>query len=350
MLPIRFQTNPKDKYMKKLLLAACASLCSLTATKAQTLTAATNNPVAGDVFYSYVCDTAHASKGASGTSVTWDQTLLVVDTTDTVRYYTCTATPYCDSFAGSNLVQFTDSAYAYMVASSTSLELLGAYDAGDFVHLTNHQTIMQWPLSYGTSFSDVSQTMLSIPPIGDVYLKFVNTFQCDGSGTLKLPGGLTYSNVLRVHSKRVVIDSVNFLGSPMVDSSATEEYNWYVSGFHNPLLTIGYDTAGATAPYVSGVSYYKKPVSSSVGTITANSDMQLYPNPATDIVNISYNPSDKPSAIIITNLVGRTVATVTELTTAGHVAVNTAGLPAGVYIARMHTTNGIIAQKFTVAH
>jgi hypothetical protein len=336
--------------MKKLLLVACASLGALSATRAQTLTAATNNPVAGDLFYRYICDSAHAAMGASGTSVTWDQTLLVTDSTDTVRYFSCASTPYCDSFSGSNVVQYTDSSYAYMIASSSSLQLIGAYDPSGIVHLTNPRTIMQWPLSYGASFSDVSQTVLSIAPIGDIYLKFVVTYTCDGSGTLKLPGSLTYSNVLRVHSKQVVIDSVNFLGSPMVDSSSTDEYDWYTSGFHNPLLTIGYDTAGATAPYVSGVSYYKKPGSAGVNALTATSDMQLYPNPATDAINISYNPADKPSAIIITNLVGSTVATVTEFNTAGRTSINTAALPAGIYIARMHTANGIVSQKFNVAH
>jgi lysyl endopeptidase len=84
--------------------------------------------------------------------------------------------------------------------------------------------------------------------------------------------------------------------------------------------------------------------------LTPAAAMQLYPNPATDVLNISYNTAGKPSAIVITDLMGSTVATITDINNTGTASFNTSSLPAGIYIARMHSANGIVSQKFAVAH
>ena len=54
-----------------------------------TLTAATTNPVAGDIFCHHQCNQAGITKGSSGAGVTWDFSSLTQIAADTLSYMNC---------------------------------------------------------------------------------------------------------------------------------------------------------------------------------------------------------------------------------------------------------------------
>lgn len=338
----------KKQFLLGLLMA------SATAVFAQpTLTKATNNPVAGDKFYGYICDTAHVSKGSSGASVTWDMSALVKSDSDTTSFFTCAATPYCDSFSGTDIVMLHDGDYAYGVTGANGIEFTGIYSGGNYIHLTNSNTYTRFPLSYSTVVKDTFSSKMSVMGTA-MYFTMYSSNVCDGWGKLVLPNG-TFNNVLRVHGTLITKDSFNIMGMPQVSVSQTETYNWYMSGFHSPLLTIDYDTSGSAVPYVTDVKYYKAtPPSTGIADARVAATMSsIYPNPASDQLHVAVNmPGATNATIAILNMTGQVVYSVNDTRmNAGmnEVQLPVGMLPNGLYMVRLQSNDAQLTGRFTVA-
>ncbi len=71
---------------------------------------------------------------------------------------------------------------------------------------------------------------------------------------------------------------------------------------------------------------------------TASSDIELFPNPATEVLNIS----GTFNSVEILSMDGTVVMTSSET------QLNLSDLASGIYIARVHTDNGIVPQKLVI--
>ena len=337
---------------KQFLLGLIICAVSATAIAQPTLTAATNNPVAGDVYYGYSVDTAGVNKGAAGASITWNFSSVVRNDSDTTSYFTCAATPYCDSFPGSNIVMYDGSDYSYGITSSTGMELIGGYSTGTYVRLTNNSTVLKFPLTFGTTFTDTFAAQLDI--LGTtMYLSGTSTFTCDAWGTITTPFG-TFNNALRVRHVEITKDSLNFMGMPEVNVSQTESYSWYRAGFHSPLMTINYDTSGTGTLYVSDAKYYRGMMTTAVNDVASKvTTLNVYPNPATDNVTFGFDLTGTPAAtnLVVYDATGRVVNTIngTSLKTGkNEVSLNVSNLPAGMYIVRLQGEGAAASARFSV--
>ncbi len=337
---------------KQFLLGLIICAASATAIAQPTLTAATNNPVAGDIYYGYSVDTAGVNKGAAGASITWNFSSVVRNDSDTTSYFTCAATPYCDSFAGSNIVMYDGSDYSYGITSSTGMELIGGYSTGTYVHLSNYNTVLKFPLTFGTTFNDTFAAQLDL--LGTtMYLSGTSTFTCDAWGTITTPFG-TFNNVLRVRKVEITKDSLNFMGMPDVNVSQTESYSWYRAGFHSPLMTINYDTSGSGTLYVSDAKYYRGILTTGVKDVASNvTTLNVYPNPATDNVTFGFDVTGTPAAtnLMVFDATGRVVNTIngSSLKTGkNEVSINVSNLPAGMYIVRLQGDGAAASARFNV--
>jgi type IX secretion system substrate protein len=262
-----------------------------------TLTSSTNNPVIGDIFYGHKCDTSGINVGASGSSVIWNFSTLIVDSTDTTKILACSATPYCDSFPTSNIVSLYNNSYSYQIANTSGLNVIGINSLGSVVHISGGQAVMYYPLSYNSTHKDSNDVNLY-----NVYFQHtVDSMACDGYGTLILPGADTIKNVLRVHVMTHINDSSSVFGNV---HSYSENYNWFASNMHKSILSISLDTStGKSVEYFTrnselGVNEIKDPKS----TIIA------YPNPAGEELNLSFYLNDINEAqITISNILGKIV-------------------------------------------
>lgn len=330
--------------MKKLLLPTCFLLASFSAAYAQpSLTAATNNPVPGDVFYGTQCDTTGVTPGSSGASVTWNLSALTATGFDTTSYYTCSTAIHCDSFAGSNIVAYDGSGYTYMQASTAGFSLLGYYSMGSYYHIIGGHDIIYYPLTYTSTHLDTSGA-----DYGGFAFQYVqDSFIYDGYGTLILPTG-TYTNVVRVHDIEITKDS-SFTGSSWdVTFSRTENYSWYQSGFHNQLLTMSIDTASGNT-----VEYYKQGPPLEVSTPAINNlTLDVYPNPAAGMINVTFNlPDNGNAAITVTDMVGRlmNITGADKIKTGqNHLQIPVADLPNGTYILRLQGAGESISKRIVV--
>jgi len=339
--------------MKQTVLTALVSLASVISTTVNaqpTLTAATSNPLAGDIFYGHDVDVTGLAKGAAGAGVSWSFPTLTVINVDTTSYLACSATPYCDSFAGSNIVSYDNTDYIYGITSSSALKFIGGHIGGSIEHFTKPQTYINYPFTYNSIHKDTSSAFL--PSLG-AYFVVTDSAIADAYGTLTLPSG-TFTNVLRVHVTSVEKDSFNVMGMPIVTESQTETYSWYAAGFHNPLLSMTYDTSGTGSPALSDARYFTRNHPTAVSNVAnAGSTIQVYPNPASDKITISCNLADAKKAVItLSDLTGRIVASINaeELTEgANTVNIPVNNLANGIYVVNLRTATGSTTQKVVVS-
>ncbi len=244
-----------------------------------TITAATNNPVVGDVLFFHTCDTTGITKGASGASVTWNYSALVQTSLDTSSYVTCASTPYCDSFPTSTIAATDNHGnYSYYIANTNAFSYLGYEYTGYSLHYSNPIDYGYYPLTYNSVHVDTG-----INPLGSSSITYLDSFKCDGYGTLILPTG-TYTNVLRVHETQYAVE-----GPTPSYSWRSEYYLWYTPGIHGSVLYMGYDTTGSGTPHISYVGYISRTTTAVPETGSAKSSIMLYPNPANELLHIAAN-------------------------------------------------------------
>jgi hypothetical protein len=338
---------------------ACSSFTSFG--QASTLTAANYNPQLNDAFISVVCDTSFVSPGLSGPGISWSFISLSPSQIDTARDVPVTSTAggsYIALFAPTTnvaVVTPTASMTTYGIESATKLSSTGYYQsAAQYAIYTDPMDQIQYPCTYNTTFTDTYAGTLYIggtgyPEAGSV------TSTCDGWGTLILPGGLTYSNVLRVHSSQTYTDNADLFHTGTSTTFDVESYNWYMPGYHSALLTISTSqgTGIAAGYFYKIVSYAAKQLSNagvhSVPNIS--SSLQLFPNPVQNVLNVNFDAGMGAHVRIdMTDMLGRDVAVIANQYAQGvqNFTYNTSNLPKGLYIVRLQSGDEHITKQVVV--
>ena len=84
---------------------------------------------------------------------------------------------------------------------------------------------------------------------------------------------------------------------------------------------------------------------------TQNAFINIYPVPAKEIINISYNLPDnsKPINIEITDILGRNT-NLYDIPSDNNniITINTNNLPNGIYIVKLRTNNAIISKQISI--
>ena len=85
-----------------------------------------------------------------------------------------------------------------------------------------------------------------------------------------------------------------------------------------------------------------------VPTVKSTDDILLYPNPATNELNIVYDASADIKSIAVYNIIGKTM-TVYKVTANNSANLNLENLPSGIYFARLINSQGnvVVTRKFT---
>ena len=87
-------------------------------------------------------------------------------------------------------------------------------------------------------------------------------------------------------------------------------------------------------------------VTTEVAPVAAAQNVNVYPNPANDVIYIKLNAT-KVSNIRIVDMAGREVANITPSKTL--ISVPTNELAAGMYFVQLHTATGMLTKKITIA-
>ena len=317
------------------------------------LTAANFNPAIGDAFNTHICDTAGVAPGASGAYITWNFDSLITTSIDTGIVTACSATPHCSLFPGSTYAIVSQATHLtpYYIENSTTLSQNGYFIATDTNAVyTNPIDQFRYPFSYGTSFSDPYAGIITLGAITANETGTI-TVTYDGYGTLILPGGID-TNVLRVHTLQLFVDSASLFGFPTVQTFQLETYAWYKPNYHSPLMTILNTTQIGGSYTNKAVSYSPKQTATSTPIIAGiENALQLYPNPAKNELNIEYTSANNQEVrISLYDLLGKEIAVITDRSMQGKQSINynTSKLPKGLYLLRLQSGTETITRKIEI--
>lgn len=209
------------------------------AAQGPTLTSANNAFKVGDTFTNQYTKKANGVYfGTPGANQVWDYSNLV-DSTAAIDYTAIlpSATPYADSFPGSNVAFFSiqqDSAYQYFNATSNLVEAVGAISAGYTTRYIKPQIYIVYPFSYQSFFSD---TVIQTIPTTNTTFNGRDTVTADGYGTLLLPGKM-YTNVLRVQRIENITTVQKSQGINDTIHIRSIDYLYLTPGTNVPLLSV----------------------------------------------------------------------------------------------------------------
>jgi hypothetical protein len=339
--------------MRKFYTVILLITCAVFTLQAQpTLNHPGNTPQIGDQIFLQYVDHNGLAPGASGAGVSWDfgtltnADLLMVEVVDP------TLTPYSGDFPDADMAFSTGGiAFSYNTADNSGMYLLGfGADTGGVVILnvyTNYETMITYPFTYNSSFSDeykggFSSMGVQIRQSGTV------TTTGDAYGTITLPTG-TFNNVLRTKTERMQVDSM-FLGAKFLQATVNNDilYNWYTANGTTPIFSLTTDESGTP----TSANYGDEATGLEEGQESI-SNMQVYPNPATDNLTVSFkNTSLSVVTISLVNQLGQSVLSVTNKY--GQSGTRTekldiSNIPSGIYYVQIGTGNKeVMTQKILI--
>ncbi len=285
------------------------------------------------------------SPGASGPDISWDFSDLSGSQT---IIYSAKYPSECtngSSFPDATVAFSTTGSDEFYSLSANSWEKVGLDAQGIVIKYTNPEKLLSFPLTYNATRTDSFSATYSYMSY-TAKRKGLLTYTADAYGTLILPGK-TYTNVLRV---KFVETSTDYLMSTALFSSTSTMYHFYVPSFHFPLLTINNIAPGNGAQreyynYIDGTTGIED-------NFSAQSSLQIHPNPATDILNFNFDARESLTyKLSIVNTLGLTVREFdSENVSQGPVekTISLEGLSKGLYFANIRIEGKQHVKKFII--
>lgn len=274
------------------LISLCTSLAQPVITNGANLQAiGSSNP---SVFVSI------ADIGIGGANQTWDFSSAPTTNVANLSVVDVSSTPYSSSFPTSNWTFEIGPYYSYFEVGSSEMNNL-AFNItsvnGNGDYSSNPRKVLQFPFNYTDVFTDVFSENGNTENLTVTY---------EGYGTLLMPGGFNYSNVIRVREDET--------------SSGYFTIRYYLT---EPLTII--------ATYLSQTDVFLwTKVEQTNGLSEVDSKLfTIYPNPAQEVLNIRAT-SEAENSLTISGSDGRIVKTI--MISAKEQSIDISELPAGWYI------------------
>lgn len=198
---------------------------------------------------------------------------------------------------------------------------------------------MQYPMSYGTSFTDNSSCTITY---GTSWSRTADiNVTADGYGSVVTPSG-TITNVLRVHAVQHLID--NQYNPPSIYDN--DSYAYYKPGVHLPVVVLmrstvsffGFVTSDSTMSVMEGNSIgFEEAVKHDIG-------VEVRPNPVSDRLEVLFGTAaGHHLSIDVLDARGSVVLHADRNTLVSGVQrefMEVGGLKAGAYLLRVSDENG----------
>ena len=298
--------------MKKIYLSIIASAFMLSANAQLSLTKAFNEPVLGDLNTKPNYDSAAVLPKNTGTNQLWDVSALTTNTVVDVSTYTSVAsTPNGAAFTGATLAESDgQGGYTYSKSTATQYEIVGVDQPGLNLNFNTNTAIAAiWPVSYGYTNTDLfSGTATANGTLTGTASGTVTT-NASGSGTLIIPGGASFTNVLQVKAQQIVNVSLAF---GFVTATVTAiDYNYYHASQKFPILTISYNNIQGSFSNTSGTVKVNGAVITGVNDLNFDATFSIFPNPAKNNFNVNLqNVNNANCKVEIVNAYGAIVKSI----------------------------------------
>ncbi len=267
-----------------------------------------NAPQIGDIYYHSNTNDL-LNPGPAGANQSWDFSEINVSSTSQSSIMNPNNTPFANDFPECNQVyHFNEtSTYLYYDLSQDEMNHYGeGFDDNPpmIIYFTDPIKEIEYPFAYNNSFDDEYASSkiyegLTWHTHGSV------TTTADAWGSVTTPED-TYNNVLRVLSVRNQVDSVFIEDIFMYATTCTIwNYSWHTGSSHTPVMAISiFDSdilSDTTSNYTTSTQHVVNPV-------TEIRSLQVYPNPASDKILVSFTTNRiNKITISIVDLTGKEI-------------------------------------------
>ncbi len=307
------------------------------------------------------------TEGGAGISQTWNMTGLNSHSIDTLHFIPYAWAPNA-AFSSANIVvqQNSDNVYSYLANNTSQLSGLGIHAtisvAGSPITVTQINSpvekVATFPFAYNTAYTNNYVTITpatyigsAFPPADSIRSRSTihKTLLVDAWGTLTTPLG-TYS-VIRSRETKVKHDTsdvhIGFIGwqnAAQTTSDSTTQYTYWANSVGFPLVTLTKDSLGG----VSSATWLKALPTVGITEYTAPVQVNVYPNPAQNEINVETDPT-RAYAVQIYDIMGRVVAA--QTITSNISVINTSAYANGSYTFSILGKDKSVLNrgKFTVA-
>jgi len=343
--------------MKKVLLSLVV-LTSLSAS-AQTFTV-DDTLAAGNSQTYFVADSNAVDLNAvTGTGLTWDYSGLMkyalapnldtvinaIDSPDAANFPTA---QHNDVMNGGSSIFFTN--YPDSVITNGYTFIIDGNEIR-IKHSTDPMKSMELPMSQGDTFQDSIYGEIDAPDYmisGDPTLGQV-TVTADGTGTLNL-GTSSFTNVIRIELVEILEATINVAGTDYDGDVTRTVYSYYdLANQKEPIMLhatilVVVPIAGLSLGYTAVYSSVDLPELGAGLNIEDISTLDIYPNPASDAVNVSVPENSNELTII--NSLGQTVYTLNN--PSGTETIDLKELNSGVYFVQIEKDGAIKSKKLVI--
>lgn len=268
-----------------------------------TLTFATNAPVIGSQYTLNYGN--YVASGDGGAMQNWDLSALTIDSTDVLQMVAPSSTPNGSQFPGATAAELSSAVITYYQVNANGIHFAGSDDGTSVIVNTPMPKYLAFPCTMGSSWSFPHEAEFEYD--GDpVFRSGTVSGEADGYGTLTMPWG-TVTNVLRIHLVNEMQDSLSLFTMDYTYDS----YLYYVAGQAHPIAELVNATIdfGFGAPEVVQFSRWTGEITTGItAPLSEGNELTIYPNPATDVVNVVM-PEDlgMSASATVTDAAGRTV-------------------------------------------
>ncbi|MEI6815975.1 MAG: T9SS type A sorting domain-containing protein [Bacteroidota bacterium] len=301
-------------------------------------------------------DTAQIHVGAPGTNMTWNFMALHNNGLDSLIFMDPAATPYASNFATANVAfrqASSPGVFNFVNSASTGVTVLGqGLNQGNITNTTPNEavpinppmTFMNFPGTYNSTFSGSSH--------GTIWIDSTFTYSIFTVDTTRDEHHITYSSTidawgtittqlgtfpaLRQKYIEYTLDSIfvhtttiGWQFSTIIIKDSSFIYRWFTNGQGYPIAELKLDTTWSyprTATWMAPANVGTNDMKIAIG------DIQLFPNPGNDVLNI-INNTKSDVIISIYDVTGKLMDTqrLTGMTT----KINTSSYANGLYSYRI---------------
>ncbi|MEY4602791.1 MAG: hypothetical protein RIT43_83 [Bacteroidota bacterium] len=330
--------------MKKTLFSLCIATISLANAQTVTMEQA-NEPSVGNLKTMYLCDSlTDPLETVTGNNVTWDYSSIVgINSTRTIEVIDPATSPYSAQYPTStkgfsiqgSLTNFYNSTATERVSQGFIFEE-PSFGLVIATFGTDEQKTVSYPFAYGSTLTDNFAGSLQFDFNGmaqNPTCTGTSYASIDGQGTLLLPSGNTFSNVIRYKIVDTVFTQVSFI-VPIDVIFVRTQYEYYdLTNDNLPLFTHSFVTisqASSSTPLAtqSAVLSSVQPTITTSLTALTEENILIYPNPATEDITIS--SIGKNTTLFVSDLAGRTILSLE--TESFNQVIDISELPEGTYL------------------
>jgi len=284
---------------------------------AQTLTYSTNAPTPGDIHTIKGADTINLLPNTTaGSGVSWDLTNSIITNTRVVtnNWVNPSALPGGLLFVGMGSNVCLSDSSMFLKSSSAKLEYLGNLGSdGSVTQFTNSVEVMQFPFTFGNSYTDNFSGKIISPMMGTINLTGTINVVADGQGTLILPTNPTPTSfsVLRVKSITKMLIAGTGTLSMLTGTINSVNYQFFKTG--NKFSILEYTYTDVKIPLISinqkGFDMsYDASLTINVPELSNNTPfLFVFPNPSQHLLNIQTNQNNPNYILEVFSINGQSI-------------------------------------------